>query len=497
MTSCGSCTTPPLRSIDEGRSAWDSGGLAVGPTDVSPAHYKVALEVSTALHDKRLREWTKTQCQDDPHGWISAKAVLTQEWKLRQHDNAVGQELDKLRVRATARETFDAEQHAKAWTPPADHGDLADELALPEEPEQWRLRGLLGIGHNAVLVAGRKAGKTTMVNNLVRSYVDEVPFLGRFEVTPTDAAVAIFNYELTERQYRRWLRDAGIENTDRVHVLHLRGQSLPLRHDRVRAWVAAWLRERDIGLWVLDPYSRAYVGSLDNGNDEAQVGAFLDTLDVIKAEAGVGELLMPVHTPKARAEIGEETAIGSQRLEGWPDAIWYVTRDLVTGTRFLRAEGRDVDVGEQQLTFDPDTRSLTLGGASRATIRQTADIEALVSYVTENPGCTGNEIKGALQWGRDRLNSTLAQCRERVRAKQGKNRAQHFHPVDLSSGLESPDQSGPAVQGGGLVSKETTTGPPTTTEAEEPPCLGCGSVRPLNPNTRKCGSCAGREEAGS
>jgi hypothetical protein len=338
-------------------------------------------------------------------------------------DRALATEVSRLHFQAEAREIFDAERHAAGWRPPAHHGTLLDELALPDDDPSWRLKGLLGVGHNAIVVAARKTGKTTTIDNLVRSYVDGEPFLGRFEVTPADRAVAIFNYEVDERQYRRWLRESGIVNLDRVFVLHLRGRSLPLKDARVRAWTEAWLREREIGLWIVDPYSRAYVGSLDNGNDEAQVGGFLDTLDVIKANAGVGELVMPVHTPKARAESGEESAIGSQRLEGWPDSMWYLTRDLETGLRFLRAEGRDVDVPEEQLSYDQNTRRLTFGGWDRSTLRNRADVEAVVDYIAGHAGCTQNEIMAGLSWGSTRVQKAVRAAGTQIRIEPGKGKS--------------------------------------------------------------------------
>lgn len=338
----------------------------------------------------------------------------------------LAREVARLHLVADAREIFAAERHARGWTPPVSHGPLTDELALPDDLPRWRLKNLLGVGHNAVLVAPRKAGKTTMVDNLVSAYVDGGPFLGRFEVTPADAAVAIFNYEVEETQYRRWLRESGIVNTDRVHVLHLRGQPLPLKDAQVRGWVTRWLRDRGVGLWIVDPYSRAYVGSLDNGNDEAQVGSFLDTLDVIKAEAGASELVMPVHTPKAKVEAGEESAIGSQRLEGWPDSMWYLVRDFETGLRFLRAEGRDVDVGEEQLTYDPFTRGLTLGGWDRAGMRRKADVETLMGYLRANPGATQNDIRSGLEWGADRVKKAVGQAGQGVRSEEKKGARLHY-----------------------------------------------------------------------
>jgi AAA domain/Bifunctional DNA primase/polymerase, N-terminal len=358
-------------------------------------------------------------------GEVPDAAVTTEDGRVEY----LNREVARLHLKAEARDIFTAERHAKAWVAPTDHGSLTGELEVPDEATQWRFDGLLGTGHNAVVVAGRKVGKTTLINNLILSYVDGEPFLNRFEVTASERAIAIFNYEVDERQYRRWIRAIDIINTDRVFVLHLRGRTLPLRDSQVRAWVVRWLRERHVGLWLLDPYSRAYVGSLDNGNDEAQVGTFLDTLDVIKHDAEVDELVLPVHTPKARVEAGDETAIGSQRLEGWPDSMWYLTRDFESGLRFLRAEGRDVEVPEEQLTYDLDTRRLALGGWDRASLRKQTDSKTIVEAIRGNPGCSQNDLMAALQWGSQRVKKAIQAAGGRVRTTPGKGGANR-HYVD-------------------------------------------------------------------
>lgn len=336
---------------------------------------------------------------------------------------AVMRESHRLRVLAAAREQLANEEHAKHWKPPASFGSLTEELSRPDEAAEWRIKGLLGVGHNAIVVAKRKAGKTTLIGNLVRSLVDCESFLGRFDVTPGTGAVAIFNYEVDERQYRRWLRETGIINTDQVHVLHLRGSTLPLSDDRVRAWVVKWLKDRQISTWIPDPYSRAYIGSVVNGNADPEVGKFLDTLDVIKAEAGVSELVMPVHSSKAKVESGDESAIGSQRLEGWPDSMWYLTKDYETGLRFLRAEGRDIDVDEEQLTYDLATRSLKLGGWDRATTIKHLDADHVVEFVRENPGCTQNTIGAKFGWGATKAKQIIAATANRIRTEPGPNKS--------------------------------------------------------------------------
>jgi 5S rRNA maturation endonuclease (ribonuclease M5) len=335
-------------------------------------------------------------------------------------ERLVQNKLTDLRVLERAREILDQERHARTWSPPVSYGTLGDELAIPAPEVSWRFKGMLGAGHNALVIATRKAGKTTLINQTVRCLADGERFLNRFDTTPVDGGIGVFNYEVGAEQYRDWMRDVGVENTQKVHMLHLRGKRLPIGDPRVRSWVTQWLRERQIKVWIVDPFSRAAIGTVDNGNDEMKVGAFLDHLDVIKAEAGVEELIMPAHTPKAKVESGDESASGSQRLEGWPDALWYVTKDE-EGMRFLRAEGRDIDVAEEQVTFDPATRGLTLGGWDRRTTAANRDAEHVRQFVTENPGCTQNTIQAEMGWGPARTGKAVTAAR--IRREPGPGRS--------------------------------------------------------------------------
>ncbi len=312
------------------------------------------------------------------------------------------------------------EVHARGWTAPESYGTLADELVIPEPDVTWRFKGALGAGHNALLIATRKAGKTTMVNHSVKCLADGAPFLGRFDTTPVDGGIAVFNYEVDAEQYRKWMREVGVVNTAKVHMLHLRGKRLPIVDPRVREWVIRWLRERGIKVWIVDPFSRAAVGSVVNGNDEMQVGTFLDHLDVIKAEAGVEELIMPAHTPKAKVEAGDESASGSQRLEGWPDALWYLTKDE-QDIRFMRAEGRDVNIAEEQLTYEPSTRGLKLGGWDRKTVARNRDAEQVWAFVEKNPGCPQSAIEEEAGWGHTRVKRAVLAARLRTEPGHGRS----------------------------------------------------------------------------
>jgi hypothetical protein len=104
-------------------------------------------------------------------------------------------------------------------------------------------------------------------------------------------------------------------------------------------------------------------------NSNVEVGMMLEALDEIKALAGVRELIIVTHTGRALQTFGGERARGATRLDDWADVRWLlmIGKDPETRqqARFFRAHGRDVDVDEGRLTFDPITRILTFGDGAR------------------------------------------------------------------------------------------------------------------------------------
>jgi len=314
-------------------------------------------------------------------------------------------EIVELRIRREARRQVDAEEHAATWREPESRRTLVDELAIPDEPVRYLVDDLVPSGANVLLTAQFKAGKTTLSSNLVRSLVDGDSFLGKFDVNKPDGRVAIFNYEVDERQYRRWLRDIGIINQDLVSVLNLRGYRLPVIHPHIEDWIVRWLADHEVSVWIVDPFARAFVGCGDEVSN-SDVGVFLDTLDVIKERAGVQELILPTHTGRAEMAIGAERARGATRLDDWADVRWILTVDDQQ-RRFFRATGRDVEVEEEMVSFDPDTRHLRMGGWNRAGMRRKDLEDAVIAFVRENPGLGTNEIIDGIKKNRTGVSKAL------------------------------------------------------------------------------------------
>jgi len=304
----------------------------------------------------------------------------------------IAKETMRAYVREEARERVKKARAAKGIVIPPSVGNGRDYLNLPDEQVEWVVHDLLPSGGNATLTAQFKTGKTTLMGELVRSLCDGEPFLGKFKVR-AEGRVALFNYELSRDQQKRWLQSVDIVNPERFSVWDLRGYRMPLTNPAVEDMVVAWLVEHEIETWIIDPFARAFVGSGDE-NDNGDVSTFLDTIDVIKRKSGVASVVMPVHTGRTEAEEGAEHARGASRLDDWPDVRWLLTRGKgqQNDVRYFRATGRDVEVEEESLTFEESTRRLTMGGWDRSTDRLRAIEGQIVAAVTEAPGMSQRGI---------------------------------------------------------------------------------------------------------
>lgn len=309
-----------------------------------------------------------------------------EEARQRRTAHLLQSEIDQQRARRDAKRILDAEEAVKAFRVPPYRPTLTQELAIPDQPIPYTVADVLPAGGNVLMAAAYKTGKTTLVNSLAKSFADRVPFLGRFTVADIPGRIALFNYEVDDRQYRSWLRQVGITDTDKVVVLNLRGYRLPVTVGHIEDWTCAWLAERDVKMWVVDPFARAFTGCGKSENDNTEVGVFLDTLDVIKKRAEVSDLILPTHTGRMEFDAGEERARGATRLDDWADVRWLLTADKDTDDRYFRATGRDVEVPEEKLTFDDTTRSLVLGGGDRAWEKHRRLEDIVVDVVNATPG---------------------------------------------------------------------------------------------------------------
>lgn len=339
--------------------------------------------------------WTPPGAPEQPLDTFEAE-VAKKIWQLRVTEEA--------KARHAALKAGDQPRPASTV--------LAALLDEPDDDPVYRINGLWPTGGNVILAAQRKAGKSTLTGNVIRSLVDGDTFLSdspfgvpgqpSFTVTPLGQQETVFlaDLEMDRRVLRRWLRDQGIKNVDQVHVEPLRGRMSEfniLDPDRLAQW-AAYLRERSTKIIIIDPLAPLLAANGIDEIDNAGIARILGALDTLKAEAGADEMQVVHHM----GHNGERSR-GASRLRDWPDVEWKLVREDAGGAepppdaaRFFSAEGRDVAVVESQLSYDPVTRRLTLKGGSRAQYDATKFEPAIVAFVLDNPGCTATAIEDHL-----------------------------------------------------------------------------------------------------
>jgi len=321
-------------------------------------------------------------------------------------EQAIAKELTRLIAQHEARRRFEAMKAGQLPDPALTR--LSDLLAEPITAPVYRVDRLWTSGGNIVLAAQRKAGKTTLTGNLIRSLVDGDAFLGEpgpahvngFEVTPVDGMVAILDMELDRDMLHRWLADQGIAGTDRVMVESLRGQVhlFDVMDDKRRQKWAALLAHHGVKVLILDPLGALLDAYGRDENSNSDVGPVLQALDALKAEAGISEMLITHHM----GHQGERSR-GASKLRGWPDAEWFLVRERAANgeepppdaARFFLAEGRDVMVPESQVRYDPVTRHLTVAGGNRVQHRATKDGPVLLEIIEQTPGLSQSAIVDA------------------------------------------------------------------------------------------------------
>jgi hypothetical protein len=233
-------------------------------------------------------------------------------------EEAIEEQLWDEEVRREARRR--ATGTASPWAPPdddawegGDQGTLAELLGADRTPRPMLVDGLLGASHNALLVAPRKVGKTTLGLNLVAALLRGEPFLGRetrltevltagwcvepgrpyLKVDPRVEGYATWwNGEMDADDllaYARPLLPVGnlaafddlptpaareeyyrlnFLPPQRLVVRNLRGRRVNLLDDRAAEWAAKDLL--DCGLWVIDSWRVlcAWCGVKENDNSD-------------------------------------------------------------------------------------------------------------------------------------------------------------------------------------------------------------------------------------
>ncbi|GAB3742472.1 AAA family ATPase [Microlunatus parietis] len=358
----------------------------------------------------------------------------------QDYETRVAREAARIRIRRDARRIVDAEDQPPA--PPFDIGTLAEILARPEEPPA-RIDQLMPWEGSLLIAAQRKTGKSTLVLNIARSLITGEPLLGRFQVRPVSGTVALLNFEVSGTQVARWADEVGVPR-DQLHLVNLRGRRNPFIEPEDLERLARELRGREVETLIVDPFGRAYPDT--DQEHPGPVQRWLVQLDQFaRADVGARDVILTTHT----GWNGERTR-GSSAQEDWADSILTMVKDDPPdgdGARYLRAIGRDVDLDEERLDYDSDSRQLTMSGAggrrkARASEKVAAMIPVIERVVADSPGITTRYLRDAARrvagegCRNGDIDSAIKRAEElgNIRVESGgPGRPTHHYPVQEAS----------------------------------------------------------------
>ena len=244
------------------------------------------------------------------------------------------------------------------------------------------------------------------------SLTDGSPLFSRFDVVPVTGRVALLDLGMPTNSLRRWMRNLGF-SSDQLLVLPLRGRggwlAAALTDPVLRSRFAASLRAHHVEVLIIDPLAALLAGAGVDENSNTEVSSLLrGGLAALQEEAGISEIMLVHHAGHQAKRVR-----GASSLLDWPDAIWdYAPKerrspsfhdedldlDHQDAPRYLRATGRDVDLPEVRVDYDPETRLLSIAAdaaSSRAEsrrVRDQAKDEELLRVLEEDlKGCAPSD----------------------------------------------------------------------------------------------------------
>lgn len=298
----------------------------------------------------------------------------------------VDQELGAMIAKDYAKLKFDEMKFAQEGDPESAIS-LSEFLSRKIPQNKWIVDGLLIKSGKVFFAAKAKAGKTTLCLSLLKSLVDGDVFLGKFDVEAPNGRIGYMNLELTDGQMQEWVTRQGILNQERVHFWNLRGKPNPFRSAISRARLIEEIQALGVKTLIIDTFAKIFPGQ---ANDNSEVNRFLVMLDDVLDKAGVEQLVMLVHAGNDAKKIRGATA-----LTDHPDSIWYLFNDD-DKNRYFSAIGRDTDIPEGLIKFDPATNQLEFTGAGKQVSKDSSAKAKILEFIQKNPGSNATLIDDAI-----------------------------------------------------------------------------------------------------
>lgn len=311
---------------------------------------------------KRAIEWAQSRVWTAPE---KPKDAVLPEGVPPSMAAEYWEALNRLRVRSAASDTFRMEQIESAARQ-VRFGDFVEGQTFhtnrPDNP-RWLIDRLVPWKGSVLLAGQYKAGKSTLMLNLIKSLTTGSRFLGAFDV-PEPLKVAYVDLELGHSLAWDWFDEIhGIEFNRMAYAGRVgQGAQLNMQAETIRSKWARILRQSGVDVLIVDPLSPIMSAVGIDENSAETVRPMLDAFDVLKVEADLKAVIVTHHT--GHQNTGR--ARGATAFMDWPAAFMALIKqgEDEDSPRAFRAFGRNVSVPITTLVHDEKTHTLTLSSAA-------------------------------------------------------------------------------------------------------------------------------------
>lgn len=276
---------------------------------------------------------------------------------------------------------------------------------LSSKPIKQRIPKLLTMRSNVLVNAYRKAGKTSLMMDLMASMTSDEDFLGTLSCVKLEGPCVYMNIELEQSMLRQYAQANGIEkDNDAALFLDYCGRmsQFKLADDEWRDDFADALYDIGAAALIIDPIHPviAMGGGDSNSNDEGRYT--MELLGEIRRSAELDHLFVVDHT----GHQDKTRARGASSKEDWADVLWNV-QSAGDGTegRTLTAVGRGV--ADHKITYQLDHGRLHTMEKDYKDGKVTAAGAVRAALISAGKALTSQEIQAATGLSSTTVSDTL------------------------------------------------------------------------------------------
>lgn len=265
---------------------------------------------------------------------------------------------------------------------------------MKPESISYTVENLLPSQGLSLWTAKPKQGKSTILRQLAVAVAKGQPFLGRSVEQGTVLYLAL---EEKASEVQGHFKQLGWTAADPVFTLF----GAVERTEALADLKAAIEEYGNVKLVIIDPLFK-FVGGVRDSNDYVQVTNAVEPMSELGRSFN-GHIAVAHHSKKRNCEDVRDTVLGSQALAASVDTLVYL-KSGSAGSRLISTTQRYGEaMPDRQLTWDADTRSVSLGEtmdgireASAQDVRERIE-NAMIDFIREYPGSTQPEIIAAVR----------------------------------------------------------------------------------------------------